>query len=269
MATSSQTWTEELIEVGNTRLKVVTGGSGKPLLILHGELGYSGWLKYHETLAQNYKLHIPLLPGFGVTPRIDWVMNIRDLASWYLGVLDELEEKDLNVVGFSLGGWLAAEMASMCPHHFRSLTLVGAMGIKPPTGEIFDMFLVVAKDYLAKGILTPQEVEEFELICPEEVSPEQLESWALAREESSRLGWKPYMHDLSLPNLLNRLKELPTLLVWGKEDQIVPPSAAEIFSDSIDKSQVVLLDNCGHQPEIEHPDKFAQIVDDFVSKSHL
>ena len=107
MATGSQTWTEELIEVGSTRLNVVTGGSGKPLLILHGELGYSGWLKYHETLAQNYKLHIPLLPGFGVTPRIDWIMNIRDLASWYLGVLDTSEQEDLNVVGFSLGGWLA------------------------------------------------------------------------------------------------------------------------------------------------------------------
>ena len=156
-------------------------------------------------------------------------------------------------MGFSLGGWLAAEMAAMCPHHFQSLTLVGAMGIKPPTGEIFDMFLVVAKEYLAKGILAPQTVEEFKIICPDEVSPEQLEAWALSREESSRLGWKPYMHDLSLPNLLNRLKELPTLLVWGKEDQIVPPSAAEIYSDSIDKSRCRLTSGLNHHATVTEP----------------
>ena len=171
-------------------------------------------------------------------------------------------------MGFSLGGWLAAEMAAMCPHHFERLILVGAMGIKPPTGEIFDMFLVVAKEYLTKGFLEPQEVDEFTNICPDEVSPEQLEAWALAREEASRLGWKPYMHDPSLPSLLHRLKGLPTLLIWGKEDQIVPSSAGELYAESIDSSQLMLMDNCGHYPEIERPEGFAQIVHKFVSKGH-
>ena len=266
MATGSQTWTEDIVEVGGSKLNMVKGGSGKPLLVLHGEMGYSGWLKHHEALAQHYTLHIPLLPGFGGSPRLDWVMNIRDLASWYLGVLDELGEVEINVVGFSLGGWLAAEMASMCPHLFKSLVLVGATGIKPPEGEILDMFLVVAKQYLTAGFLDPDTVPEFQQVCPDDASPEQVEAWELAREEASRLGWRPYMHDPALPYLLRRLKGLPTLVVWGKQDQIVPFSAAEVYHDSIEGSRLAPLEGCGHCPEIEKPDEFVQLVHGFLSE---
>ncbi len=266
MTTGSQTWAEDIIEVGESKLKLVKGGSGKPLLVLHGEMGYSGWMKHHEALAQHYTLHIPMLPGFGGSPRLDWVMNIRDLASWYLGVLDELGGEELSVVGFSLGGWLAAEMAAMCPHNFKSLVLVDAMGIKPPEGEIFDMFLVVANEFLTAGFLDPDKVPEFQQVCPTNVSPEQVEAWEMAREEAARLGWRPYMHDPALPNLLHRLKGLPTLVVWGKQDGIVPFSAAEVYHDSIEGSRLVSLEGCGHQPEIEKPDEFVQLVHSFLSE---
>ena len=148
MTTALPTWKKETLEVAGTSVELTTGGSGKPLLILHDEIGHHSWLKFHETLAQNYTIYIPSHPGYGESPALSWIMNMRDMAGWYNHAIDELGWKDLNVLAFSMGGWLAAEMATMCTHAFNKLALVAPAGIKPPTGEILDMFLLVAKEYI-------------------------------------------------------------------------------------------------------------------------
>ena len=115
MVTRADPWTEERVDVAGAGLQLVKGGTGEPLLILHGEMGHPGWLRYHQDLSQDNTLYIPSHPGFGGTDRLDWIMNMRDLAGWYLRALDELALSPVNVIGLSLGGWLAAEMATMCP----------------------------------------------------------------------------------------------------------------------------------------------------------
>ena len=267
MTTSSRAWTEDSLEVAGTKLQLVKGGTGEPLLILHDEMGHPGWLRFHEALSQHYTLHIPSHPGFGKSQRLDWIMNMHDLAGWYLQALDELGLDQVNVVGFSLGGWLAAEMATMCPHQFKRLVLVGAPGIKPTVGEIYDMFLTVAKEYITASFLDPANTQEFPQVCPDNPSPEQLELWEVAREEACRLSWKPYMHYPGLPHLLRRLKSLPTLIVWGRDDQIVPLSAADIYHEAIRGSRLAVLDQCGHRPEIEKRDEFVKLVQEFLSDS--
>jgi pimeloyl-ACP methyl ester carboxylesterase len=265
MTTSTEPWTEEIVEVAGTRLQLVKGGSGAPLLILHDELGHPGWLHFHEALAQQHTLYIPLHPGFGKSEGLDWITNMRDMAGWYLDALDELGLGPVPAIGFSLGGWLAAEMATMCPGQFKQLVLVGAMGIRPPSGQIYDMFLEVAKQYLTVGYFNSANTPEFQKICPDTPTPEQAEAWEMAREEACRLGWRPYMHYPSLPRLLRRLRKLPTLIVWGRQDAIVPLSAAEVYHTSIPGSQLVVLDNCGHHPEIEQADEFVRHVQAFLS----
>jgi len=265
MTTSSDTWTETFVEAGGIRLQLIKGGGGAPLLILHDELGHPGWLRFHEALAQQYTLHIPSHPGFGKSERLEWVMSIRDLATWYLDALDELAVGRVPVIGFSLGGWLAAEMAAMCPESFEKLVLVGATGIKPPSGQIYDMFLEVTKEFLTASYLAPEKTPEFPQICPEKPEPEQTETWEMAREEACRLGWRPYMHDPSLPHLLRRLRKLPTLIVWGRQDAIVPVSAAEAYHASIPGSELAILDNCGHHPEVEQADEFVRRVQAFLA----
>lgn len=265
MTTSAVTWTEEVVEVAGTKLHIVKGGEGDPLLLIHGEMGHPGWMRFHESLAQDHTLYIPLHPGFGASEPLDWIMNMRDMAGWYLEALDDMGLNQVNIIGFSLGGWLAAEMATMSPSQFNKLVLVGAAGIKPPVGEIFDMFLVVAKEYIEACILDPANTPEFERLSPEEPTPEQVEAWEVAREGASLLAWKPYMHNRSLPHLIRRLKRLPTLIVWGRDDPIVPLSAGEVYHQSIEGSQMAVLDNCGHQPEIEKPDEFVELVRKFLS----
>ena len=74
---------EETLNVAGEKLVVVRGGSGKPLLIFHDELGYPGWMTWNETMAHERALLIPLQPGFGKTPKIEWVRTYRDLAGFY------------------------------------------------------------------------------------------------------------------------------------------------------------------------------------------
>jgi pimeloyl-ACP methyl ester carboxylesterase len=264
MATSSTPWTEELVEVAGSKLHMIKGGTGQPLLLLHDELGHPGWLHYHAALAQHYTLHIPLHPGCGQSNHLDWVMNIRDLAFWYLDALEELGLGSVPVIGNSLGGWLAAEMAAMCPQQFTRLVLVGAMGVRPPVGEIRDMFLVVSREYLRASFVDLAHTAEAQQLFGGDPTPEQAETWESARELSSLVGWRPYMHDPALPHVLRRLRLLPTLIVWGRQDAIVPVSAGEAYHQAIPGSRLVVLDGCGHRPEIEQADAFVRVVREFL-----
>jgi len=265
MTTTSGTWTEEILELAGTKIQMVKGGSGDPLLVLHDEMGPPGWLGFHEELAKDHTLYIPSHAGFGATDKLDWIMGMRDLAGWYLEVLDDLDVGQMNLMGFSLGGWLAAEMAVMNPGRFKKLVLVGPAGIKPAQGEIFDMFLVVAKEYITNCILDPAKTPEFQQICPDEPTPEQVESWEVAREEACRLSWRPYMHNPPLTNLLHRLKNLPSLIIWGQQDGIIPVNAGEMYQQSIPSSRLSVIDGCGHRPEVEKPGEFVKQVQQFLS----
>ena len=261
--TTTSTWTQERVEVAGAEMQILRGGSGDPLLILHDEMGQPGWLQIHEELSKNYSVIAPSLPGFGVTDRLDWVMNVRDIATWTLWALDELELSNLNLLGFSLGGWLAAEMATQNPQIFKKMALAAPAGILPPTGEILDMFLVVSKEFITAGVHDPEAAPGFEAVCPDEPAAELVEMWETAREEACRLTWRPYMHDRSLPHRLGRLKNLPTLIAWGRNDEVVPPSAGEVYNASIAGSRLVTLENCGHRLDVEKPAELVGALREF------
>jgi pimeloyl-ACP methyl ester carboxylesterase len=265
MTTTSQIWTEETAQLAGANIQLVRGGTGDPLLVLHDELGHLGPLRYQEALARNYTLLIPSHPGYGASERPDWIMTMRDLAGWYLHALDDLGVGETALLGVSLGGWLAAEMAAMEPRRFPKLVLVAPMGIHPPDGEILDMFLVTAQPYIEAGFHNPEGSAEYQELYGAEPTPEQRELIETAREQSCRLGWRPYMHDPALPHLLRRVKQ-PALIVWGRQDAIVPPSAGDAYRDSIAGSRLAVLDDCGHHPEIEQADAFVRLVEEFLGQ---
>lgn len=152
---------ERTISTVGTELVVTEGGSGKPLLVLHEELGDSGWLKWKQELAKTRTVITPQHPGFGVSPRIAWARSIGDLANFYAQVMVEQGWVGADVIGFSLGGWVAAEMAAQNPGQFATLTLVAPMGIKPPSGEIADIYYYTTDQYLKLSVKDPSGTAEF------------------------------------------------------------------------------------------------------------
>ena len=265
MAENAQEWTEEVVHVAGTDLTFIQGGSGKPLLVLHEELGYPGWLRWHSALARHRTLHIPLHPGFGKSPRVEWVLSMRDLACFYARVLRDMHLSPIDVMGFSLGGWLAAEMAANCAHQFQRMVLVAPAGLRPPEGEIMDMFRVTARTYLHASVLDPTHTPEFTTLYGGGLSPEQFEAWEEARAETARLAWQPYLHNPSLGPLLAGVDQLPTLLIWGRQDQVVPCSAGQAYQHAIAGAELVVLEDCGHRPEIEKTAEFIEHVERFLA----
>ena len=114
-------------------------------------------------------------------------------------------------------------------------------------------------------MLDPSSIPEFKDVCPDEPSPDQVELWESAKESACRVSWRPYMHYPALPQVLPRLKRLPTKVIWGREDPIVPVSAGEIYHKSIPGSSLDIIDQCGHRPEIEKTDEFIGLVKGFLT----
>jgi pimeloyl-ACP methyl ester carboxylesterase len=259
-------WTEEVTQVAGTNLAIIKGGTGKPLLVLHEELGYSGWMSWHAALAKDHTLMIPIQPGLGKSPKIEWIRNIHDLALFYSWVVRDLNLAPLDVIGSSVGGWIAAEMATINPKQFRKMVLVAPAGIKPPEGEIADVFSITAHTSLNLSVLD-REVPEFKKLYGGERTPEQFEAFEDARTENARLTWEPIMSSYGLPHFLEGVKGLPTQIVWGREDAVVHVSAAEAYRKALKNTDVnvMIYNSCGHRPEIEKSAEFIKLVHDFLA----
>ncbi len=266
----AQPETEEKVRVGETELVVLKRGQGKPLLYLHGELGFEGWCKWHEALAAKRTLIVPLHPGFGRSQAADWIMDMRDLAAFYSRFIREQKLAPVDVLGFSLGGWIAAEMAVANCGQLNKMILAGAAGLRPPQGEIMDMYTVTARKFLDRNVHDREGTVEFATIyggSPEltrQQAGAQWEAWEDARAASARVAWKPYMFTQSMSHLLENVIGLPTLIVWGRQDQVVPLGAGQLYHEKIAGSKMVTFDQCGHMPAIEKPVEFVRAVEDFL-----
>ncbi len=257
-------WSDERVSVGDTTLVVQTAGNGSPVLILHEELGCPGTATWQEKMAEHHTLLMPQHPGFGRTERAEWLTGVRDLAGLYSIYLRQQNMAPLTVLGFSFGGWIAAEMAAADPSLFSKMILVGALGVRPPEGEIMDMFMLTADEYLRRSVVDPAETPDFVKLYGAEITPEQFEAFDEARAEAARLAWKPYMFNPSLPQLLEGAT-VDTLLVWGDRDVIAPPSIGQAYKASIPGAKLVTLSGCGHRPEIEQTDAFLSELQGFLS----
>jgi pimeloyl-ACP methyl ester carboxylesterase len=254
----------ETIKVGGTDLAVVRGGAGKPLLILHDELGYPGWMTWNEKLAQERTLIIPLQPGFGQTPRIDWIMDYRDLAGFYSQAVREQKLEPLDVIGFSAGAFIAAEMIAADPKIFSRMVLVAPMGLKPEEGEILDFFALTIGRHLRTTVADPAGTPEFSKIYGGEMTPAQFEAFEDARAETARIGWEPFMHNPSLGHLLAGPKP-PTLLIRGTQDKVVPQGCVAAYQKAIAGARTAAIEGAGHRPEIENGAEFERLVKQFLA----
>ena len=253
--TGATEWAPAEFEVGSDRLQVLKTGRGQPLLVLHEELGHPGTLAWHGALAAERTIVLPLHPGFGRTPRVEWIASVRDLACFYARFLREQSLCPIDVLGFSLGGWIAAEMAANDPGLFRRMVLVAPPGIRPPEGEILDLFVPTAKEFLRQTVRDPDKTPEFASLYGGDETPEQYEAWEDARAEVARLAWQPYLYNPSLSHLLGGIA-IPTLLVWGSDDHVVPVSVGRAYESALSVAKLVVLPESGHRPEIEARDAF-------------
>jgi pimeloyl-ACP methyl ester carboxylesterase len=246
---------------------VARGGNGPPVLVLHHDVGSPERPAFHDALARRFTVFAPSHPGYDGSPRPDWMRSIRDVAVVYQALLAGHERTrapgTVTLVGLGFGGWIAAEMATMAPRAFRRLVLVGAMGLKPERGEIADQALLSYIDYVRRGFA---DQGAFDRIFGAEPPTSQLEQWDLNREMTFRIAWKPYMYNPTLPHLLGGVAT-PALVVWGRDDRIVPLECGERYAKALADARLEVVEGAGHFVDMETPDELAGLVTRFASEA--
>src|SRR5438067_6301645 len=255
-------WSEHNLELGDTKLRLIRAGNGRPVLVLHHDLGTLDRLPFYDALAERFDAIVPRRPGFGVEERPNRMRHPRDIAALYQWALADLGVERASLVGLGFGGWVAAEMAALAPRDFHRLVLVGAMGVKPPEGDIFDQAIVSYLDYAHAGF---HDQAAFTRIYGE-VSTDQLVAWDLCREMCFRIAWKPYMYSQTLPYLLGGVRA-PALVVWGDDDKIVPYSAGQLYARNLREARLEMVRSAGHFVDMEQPEALARLVVPFIEQN--
>ncbi len=262
--TSAGTTTAERLSVRGIDLEVVRRGSGAPLLLLHGPQNVDPHAPFLDLLGRHASILAPSHPGFGHSPRPADFDTVYDLVHLYLDVLDDLGPAKVTLVGFSFGGWLAAEIAVACAHRLDRLVLVDALGIKVSdreTPDILDVFNT-----------SPAEVQRRSWHDSERwaldwntMTDEQIIVRARNWESLCLYGWHPYMYNPQLKRWLRRIA-VPTLVLWGASDGIVSPAYGQAYSAAIPGSRFELIEHAAHHPEIEQPAATAERIAAFLGR---
>lgn len=252
---------EETVTINGCAIRLMRGGKGPRLLFLHGASGAGPWAPFMERLAGRFDLIVPEHPGFGGSETPDWFDNIHDLAYFYIEFLRALDLRDVHLVGLSLGGWIAAEVAVRTTSRIASLTLMSSAGIKLRGVEQIDPFLRTDEERI-RDFFVDQSLAD--AMIARVLTPENEDINLKNRHATARVSWQPRGHDPDLHKWLH-LIDVPTLILWGDQDRLFPRPYAEAFGELIPGSKVVVFEECGHLPHIEKEDAFIAEVTRFIT----
>ena len=240
------------LRAGTLSLAVDRGGSGKPLLLLHGGAGTASMRPLFDVLG-GFEIFLPTHPGFDGTERPAWMASVGDLAECYIALLDELKLENVVVVGNSVGGWIAAEMAARRPSSLAGVILINAVGIEPSesTGPIIDPRSMPPQDLIKLSFADPTKAP-----LP---SPDAAERRLANQSVLAAYAGQPFMHD---PALTERIAHItvPSLVLWGRQDRIVTSEYGRKYARRIPGARFELIDDAGHLPQIEQPERTAAAI---------
>jgi pimeloyl-ACP methyl ester carboxylesterase len=245
------------------KIRMMRAGQGASLLFLHGGGGAPLWLPFMESLSQRFDVIVPEHPGYGGSDTPDWLDNVGDLSYFYLDVIDALQLDRVHLVGTSLGGWIAAEIAVRNCTRLKSLALSAAVGINVkgvPKGDLF----MWSREQLIRNLYHDQSLAEAALAQP--VTDATMMAYAKNQLASAKLGWHPRLYNPHLAKWLHRIS-VPTLLIWGNNDKLVPLPHGTAYQALIPGSQLKVIENCGHVPHVESADAFVTAVTDFIGRA--
>ncbi|HUZ73080.1 MAG TPA: alpha/beta hydrolase [Stellaceae bacterium] len=248
------------IEVNGLKLALRRVGRGKPLLFLHGTDGLGEWPQLLDRLTARFDVLAPDHPGFGATPAPPWIDDISDMAYFYLDALAALRLSEVRLVGHSLGGWIALEMAVRATARLHSLTVIDAAGIHVKGVPKADIFLIDPEEQARLVYADPA----LAAAAAERASAEKYHAAAIQnRIASARLGWQPRFFNPRLERWLHRI-DVPTHIVWGAEDRFIPPAYAAALHRLIPGSSLTLVPGAGHLPHVERLDRVAPAIAAFL-----
>ena len=257
---SSVTWKESAMTIAGSNVHLMRGGSGRPVLVLHHDIGTVDRLPFYDALAQNFDVLVPHHPGWGKSERPQWLRSVRDIAAMHSWLLSELGLSDVRWWAWaSAAGSRPRWPASRRPR-IASWCWSARWASIRRSGYIADQAIVSYIDYPQAGF---HDQAAFARVYGD-VTTDQLEQWDICREMVFRTAWKPYMYSQTLPHLLGGVKA-PALVVWGDDDRHVPKSAGDVYVKALRNARLETVAGCGHYVDMEKPDELARLVSAFVN----
>jgi len=248
------------LNIRGVKVRLRRAGSGPAVLFLHGAGGVPQWLPFFDALAERFTVLVPEHPGFGGSDDPAWIASMPDLAMFYLDLVEEAGLDGLHLIGNSLGGWLAAEILVRDRSRFRSLVQLAPAGIRVKGVPCGDNFIGGPEEAVRNLYHDQAFADRLLALTPSEA---QLDVMLHNRFTVAKFGWQPRWYDPDLEKWLHRIK-LPALVVWGDDDKIMPPANAALWRERLPDARVVMIEQCGHLPHVEHADPVARHVIDFI-----
>jgi len=244
-----------MVTVAGIELELAEDGAGPPLLMLHGAGGFDPRQPVNALLARRRRLICPSHPGFGKSALPDWLDSVDDIAHVYLELMDLLGLPTVDLIGCSVGGWIAAEMATKAPERFTKLVLVGPVGVKtgsPDRLDVPDIFALPADELNRLIYHDPAKMVR----DPASLSDDELTIIVRNRETLALIAWEPYMHNPKLKHRLHRITA-PALFLRGDSDGLISDKYVRAYAHLLPQAKVATIGDAGHVPHLEQPEKFA------------
>ena len=212
------------------------------MLFLHGISGIQGWPPFLENLARSFRVIVPDHPGFGRSEGLEHLDDVVDLALYYTEFIEALGLDQPYLVGHSLGGMIAAEVAAIAPNVASKLVLVAPVGLWLDDHPVLDFFAATPEELATAMFHDPGSAIAKELMTLPSGSDAQLEAVLERTKNLSAAGkflWP--IPDKGLKKRIHRIAA-PTLLLWGASDRLVPPIYGEAFLKRIQRARLILVD---------------------------
>jgi pimeloyl-ACP methyl ester carboxylesterase len=252
------TFTRETLTVDGVKTVVYTAGRGEPLVFFHGAGTIDGF-DFAQTWADKFKVIAPYHPGFGESGDDPTFTNMHDYVMHYLELFDALKLDKINLVGLSLGGYLAAKFASEHGDRVKKLVLIAPAGMIDPKHPIMDILAVPGEQI--PGLL----VSNFDVIkkrLPEKPDLDFIGDRYREAGTVARLFWER-PGDPKFMRYLHRIK-MPTMIVWGEEDKIIPVQQTETWRKFLPHADIKTFKGAGHLVHLEKPEAL-QAITKFLS----
>jgi pimeloyl-ACP methyl ester carboxylesterase len=261
--------TTELVQTHVGKVQVRRGGSGAPVVYLHSATGEGEALLLLDELANSFDVVAPMFPGYGESEGIEQIDDMEDAVFHLLDLFDQLGLVSPALVGMSLGGWMAAEVATRYPERVSKLVLVNPAGLYIQGAEIKDIFgrtpAEMALDLFAdQSQPMAQMMHAMADVAMDEIPFEMIKPFYQTMSATARLAWDPYLHDPKLRKRLHRVTA-PTLVVHGTQDTLIPRAHAEAYAAEIPGARLVDVPDVAHLLAIEKPAELADLIRQHVS----
>ena len=250
------------MRIAGIDLELYDQGKGDPLLFLHSAQGFDPRHEVSTMLAARRRLIAPSHPGFGKSSLPDWLDSVDDIAYVYLQLMDGLGLRSADLVGCSIGGWIAAEMATKAPERFPRLVLVGPVGVKTGPVDRLDIpdIFAMPQDKVDQLLFADPATMKMD---PTKMTDDEIGIRVRNRETLALIAWEPWMHNPKLPHRLQRAA-MPTLLLRGEKDGLVSAQYLERYAKLFPNARLQTIARAGHAPQVEQPKAFADALFGFL-----